>query len=97
MLGGPVGAAHCSGLVNLNRNNPKFIFDTVNSLTQKPTQTVGSLIVAGEFMDFFENKIKSIREEMYACRTACPAHPAGQDGDLLRGSPGVQGNFSGGT
>ena len=70
--------AYFSSIINLNRNNPKFLFDTVRSLTQ----TVGSSIVAGEFKDFFENKIQSIREEMYACLAACPTHPVGQDGVL---------------
>ena len=74
--------AYFSSIINLNRNNPKFLFDTVRSLTQKQTQTVGSSIVAGEFMDFFENKIQSIREEIDACRAANPTHPVGQDGVL---------------
>ena len=74
--------AYFSSIINLNRNNPKFIFGTVRSLTQKQTQTVGSSIVAGEFMDFFENKIQSIREEIDACRAACPTHSVGQDGEL---------------
>ena len=73
--------AYFSSIINLNRNNPKFIFDTVRSLTQKQTQTVGSSIVAGEFMDFFES-IQSIREEIDACRAACPTHSVGQDGEL---------------
>ena len=33
-------------------------------------------------MDFFENKIQSIREEIDACRAANPTHPVGQDGVL---------------
>ena len=71
--------AYFSSIINLNRNNPKFLFDTVRRLTQKQTQTVGSSIVAGEFMDFFENKIQSIREEIDACRAANPTHPTWQD------------------
>ena len=35
-------------------------------------------------MDFFDNKIKSIREEIDACRSTCPTHLAGQDGVLPR-------------
>uniref|UniRef100_A0A8C5CCP5 Reverse transcriptase domain-containing protein n=2 Tax=Gadus morhua TaxID=8049 RepID=A0A8C5CCP5_GADMO len=74
--------AYFSSIINLNRNNPKFLFDTVRSLTQKQNQTVGSSISAGEFMDFFENKIQSIREEIDAYRAANPTHPVGQDGVL---------------
>ena len=40
---------------------------------------VGISLLAGQFMDFFENKI---REEIYACRATCPTHPVGQDGVL---------------
>ena len=65
-------AWYFSSIINLNRNNPKFLFDTVKGLTQKQTQTVGSSIVAGELMDFFQNKIQSIREEIDACRATCP-------------------------
>uniref|UniRef100_A0A8C5AGF3 Reverse transcriptase domain-containing protein n=1 Tax=Gadus morhua TaxID=8049 RepID=A0A8C5AGF3_GADMO len=74
--------AYFSSIINLNRNNPKFLFDTVRSLTQKQNQTVGSSISAGEFMDFFGNKIQSIREEIDAYRAANPTHPVGQDGVL---------------
>ena len=53
-----------SSIINSKRNNPKFLFDTVRSLTQKQTQSLGPSIVADEFMDFFENKIQSIRKEI---------------------------------
>ena len=54
----------------------------MQSLTQKQTQSVGSSLLAGQFMDLFENKIKLIREEMYPCRASCPPHLVGQDGVL---------------
>ena len=63
-----ISNAYFSSIINLNRNNPKFLFDTVKSLTQEQTQTVGSSIVAAEFMVFFENKIQWIRAEIDACR-----------------------------
>ena len=47
--------AYFSSIINLNRNNLKFLFDTVKSLTQKQTQSVGSSLLAGQFMDFFGN------------------------------------------
>jgi hypothetical protein len=56
--------AYFSSIINLNRNNPKFHFDTVMSLTQKQTRSVGSSLLAGQFMDFFENKITLMREKM---------------------------------
>ena len=40
-------------------------------------------------MDFFENKIQSIREEIDACRATCPLHLVGQD---VEGLPGRKGN-----
>ena len=76
--------AYFSRIINLNRNNPKFLFDTVKRLTQKQTQNVGSSLSAGQFMDFFENKIKSIWEEIDAYLTSCLPHFARQDGDLPR-------------
>ena len=54
--------AYFSSVINLNKNNQKFLFDTVKSLTQKQPQKVGSSLSASNFLDFFEHKIESIRK-----------------------------------
>ncbi|XP_061141855.1 uncharacterized protein LOC133158583 [Syngnathus typhle] len=53
-----------SQVINLNKNNPKHLFDTVAKLTLRQPTPDSSFHSADEFMKFFAQKIESIRDEI---------------------------------
>nr|XP_049610836.1 uncharacterized protein LOC125988967 [Syngnathus scovelli] len=53
-----------SQVINLNKNNPKYLFDTVAKLTLRQPTPDSSFYSADEFMKFFAQKIESIRDEI---------------------------------
>ncbi|XP_078139509.1 uncharacterized protein LOC144539314 [Centroberyx gerrardi] len=57
-------ASYYSDLINTNKNNPKFLFDTVAKLTRKPSPVASSQFTANDFLNFFNHKIDSIRDEI---------------------------------
>ena len=63
-----------SSVINLNKNNPKFLFDTVKTYKKQP-QKVGSSLSASNFLDLFKHKIESIRKEIDASPTLLLDHP----------------------
>ena len=64
--------AYFSSVINLNKNNPKFLFDTVKELTQKQPDKMNSSLTASNFLEFFEHKIESIRKVIDASLTGHP-------------------------
>nr|XP_061827608.1 uncharacterized protein LOC133613810 [Nerophis lumbriciformis] len=57
-------AKYYSNLIHLNKNDPKFLFSTVASLTQQGTPPSSSTHSADDFMNFFNKKIELIRKEI---------------------------------
>ncbi|XP_061896832.1 uncharacterized protein LOC133645918 [Entelurus aequoreus] len=57
-------AKYYSNLIRLNKNDPKFLFSTVASLTQQGTPPSSSTHSADDFMNFFNKKIELIRKEI---------------------------------
>ncbi|XP_061762196.1 uncharacterized protein LOC133556362 [Nerophis ophidion] len=57
-------AKYYSNLIRLNKNDPKFLFSTVASLTQQGTPSSSSTLSADDFMKFFNKKIELIRREI---------------------------------
>ena len=59
-------SSYFSNLIEENKNNPKFIFDTVAKLTKKqPSQMEdGFHFSSNTFMNFFEEKIMIIRKQI---------------------------------
>ena len=53
--------AYFSGLINNNKHNPRFLFNTVAKLTQKPQSVSCAPFNANDFLDFFCNAIDEIR------------------------------------
>ncbi|KAF7647083.1 hypothetical protein LDENG_00177770, partial [Lucifuga dentata] len=49
--------AYLSHLINNNKNNPRFLFDTIAKLTQNNTPVSTSSFTADDFLNFFTNKI----------------------------------------
>ncbi len=56
-------SAYFSNLININKNNPRFLFDTVARLTQN-TPANSSSLNADDFLKFFTNKFDSIRDKV---------------------------------
>uniref|UniRef100_A0A671US71 Reverse transcriptase domain-containing protein n=1 Tax=Sparus aurata TaxID=8175 RepID=A0A671US71_SPAAU len=56
--------AYFSSLINNNKHNPRFLFNTVAKLTQKPQSVSCAPFDANDFLDFFCNKIDEIRIEI---------------------------------
>ena len=57
-------ASYLSNLIANNKNNPRFLFDTVASLTRNPPPTINSPFTADDFLNFFNQKIINIRDEI---------------------------------
>lgn len=57
-------ASYLSTLINTNKNNPKFLFNTVANLTRQPSSDTNSPFTADDFLDFFNVKISCIRDEI---------------------------------
>ena len=60
-------AAYYSSLIEENKNNHRFVFSTVARLTQSHSSTEPSIpltLSSDDFINFFVNKITSIREKM---------------------------------
>ncbi|XP_061757363.1 uncharacterized protein LOC133553315, partial [Nerophis ophidion] len=53
-----------SNLIRINKNDPKFLFSTVASLTRQGTPSSSSTHSADDFMKFFNKKIELIRKEI---------------------------------
>ncbi|KAF7656413.1 hypothetical protein LDENG_00041660 [Lucifuga dentata] len=70
--------AYLSHLINNNKNNPQFLFDTVAKLIQNTPANTSSFS-ANDFLNFFTNKIDSIRDKFTG-----PHSPQG-DGHELSG------------
>lgn len=56
--------AYYSHLLNSNKNNPRFLFDTVARLTRKHRPSNSAPFSANDFNEFFVNKIDSIRNKI---------------------------------
>jgi len=56
-------AEHLCKLIENNQNNPRFLFDTVARLTNKQTSPEQNIALqySNNFMNFFTEKIESIR------------------------------------
>lgn len=52
-----------STLINNNKNNPRFLFNTVTKLTRKPTNT-NTLFTPTQILNFFNSKIDNIRTQI---------------------------------
>jgi len=62
-----VRAEHLRKLIENNQNNPRFLFNTVARLTNKqtsPEQNIPLQSSSNDFMNFFTEKIESIRNTM---------------------------------
>ena len=57
-------ASYFSLLINDNKNNPKFLFDTVAKMTRKPSAVLNSPFTSNDFLTFFTKKIDGIRDEI---------------------------------
>lgn len=55
---------YLSTIINNNKNNPKFLFKTVASLTRQPPPETNSSSTADDFLHCFNGKISCIRDEM---------------------------------
>ncbi|KAJ8003020.1 hypothetical protein DPEC_G00165030, partial [Dallia pectoralis] len=66
-------SAYLSNLIDTNKNNPKFLFDTIAKLTKKQclTNEVGLHFSCDEFMNYFDEKIMNIRKEIANCTLNC--------------------------
>ncbi|KAJ7986671.1 hypothetical protein DPEC_G00342300 [Dallia pectoralis] len=66
-------SAYLSNLIDTNKNNPKFLFDTIAKLTKKQclTNEVGLHFSCDEFMNYFDEKIINIRKEIANCTLNC--------------------------
>ena len=70
-------AAHFSSLINENKNNHKFLFETVAKLTKSQNAInprIPSLLSSNDFMDYFSNKIEGIRSKIVSLYP-CPPTP----------------------
>ena len=56
--------SYLSSLINNNKNNPKFLFNTVASLTRQPPPENNSSFTADDFLHFLNGKISCIRDEI---------------------------------
>ncbi|MCI4379877.1 hypothetical protein PGIGA_G00233490, partial [Pangasianodon gigas] len=62
-------STYLSTLIENNKSNPKFLFNTIAELTRNKTSTEISIITANksnDFMKFFDSKIKNIRQKIQA-------------------------------
>lgn len=60
--------AYYSSLIEENQNNPRFLFSTVARLTKNHNciePTIPNNLCSDNFMKFFQNKIATLREEIY--------------------------------
>ena len=59
-------SSYFSNLIEENKNNPKFLFDTVANLTKKQhsPREDGFHFSSDKFMNFFEEKIMNIRKQI---------------------------------
>ena len=60
-------ATYYSSLIEENKNNPKFLFDTLATLTKSRSsieQNVPLTLSSNDFMGFFNGKIKTIRNQI---------------------------------
>ncbi len=56
--------SYLSTLINNNKNNPKFLFNTVANLTRQPPPETNSPFKVDDFLHFFNGKISCIRDEI---------------------------------
>ena len=59
--------AYYSSLIEENKNNPKFLFDTIAGLTKghdSVKQRIPLTLSSNDFMGFFNDKIKKIRDQI---------------------------------
>lgn len=59
-----------STLIANNKNNPKFLFDTIANLTKTSLPAPPPSIIPLDFVHFFNNKVESIREQVINTATA---------------------------
>lgn len=81
-------ASYLSNLISSNKDNPKFLFDTLASLTRKPNATIDSPFTANDFLDFFNSKINCIRDEISSYLFAKGTNPSSASlSNVLEGTP----------
>uniref|UniRef100_A0A3Q1J4G7 Reverse transcriptase domain-containing protein n=2 Tax=Anabas testudineus TaxID=64144 RepID=A0A3Q1J4G7_ANATE len=64
-------SSYLSTLIENNKNNPRFLFNTVAKLTRKKTTadiSATTLCSSEDFMNFFNNKIVNIRQKIQALK-----------------------------
>ena len=62
-------SAYYSSLIDNNKNNPKFLFNTISRLTKNHNTIDHSVPISfsgNDFMTFFNNKILTIREQIHS-------------------------------
>ena len=65
-----------SNVINLNKNNPKFLFDTVKELTQKQPHKMNSSLTASNFLEFSISSLAELDKITQASKpTTCMLDP----------------------
>src|SRR4029434_5838477 len=62
-------SAYYSSLIDNNKNNPKFLFNTISRLPKNHNtieHSVPIIFSSNDFMTFFNNKILTIREQIHS-------------------------------
>ena len=76
-----------STLITNNKNNPRFLFDTIASLNKTTPPAPPPSLHPLDFLDFFNNKVESIREQTQSTVTAPPTTTAYQHPPSISSTP----------
>ena len=86
-------ANYYSSLIEENKNNPKFLFDTLATLTKSRSsieQNIPLTLSSNDFMGFFNGKIKMIRDQIDGLLLSSPVGvPLGRVASGVGVRPGV--------